>query len=138
MLNVFARAWAIYVDGSGERISTGTIRCKNLVEHLRDGEESAGLAQHQTLRLLQNAAEFENWVSIWNVDHYLGKKPAGKVPSPVYYASCLGLDLILSNLLAGCAILVCQQVVFLIPKRFLKIKIKKKQALAHTKIYLVN
>ena len=74
-------------------------------EHLRDGDESRNHVQRQTLRLFQNTAEFENWVNIWNVDdHYYGRKPTGKVPSPIYYASLLGLDLLLSNLLGGNAV----------------------------------
>ena len=70
-------------------------------EHLRDGDKSIYLVQHQTLQLFQNTTDFENWVSIWNIDDYSGKKPAGKIPSSIYYASRLGLDLVLSKLFSG-------------------------------------
>ncbi|KAF2180645.1 hypothetical protein K469DRAFT_639699 [Zopfia rhizophila CBS 207.26] len=69
-------------------------------EHLRDGGENTHYAKQQALRLFQNTGgEFENWVTIWNVDNSHGVKLCGRVPSPVYYASLLGLDLVLSKLL---------------------------------------
>jgi hypothetical protein len=72
---------------------------KTWYEHLRDGDESRYFVQHQILLLCQNATKFENWFSIWNVDHYLSEKQTGTLPSPVYYASRLRLDFVLSKLL---------------------------------------
>jgi len=69
-------------------------------EHFCDGDKNRHHAEHQALRLFRSSGgEFENWVTIWNVERYDGSKPSRKVPSPVYYASLLGLDLVLSKLL---------------------------------------
>jgi ankyrin repeat protein len=70
-------------------------------EHIREGDEKKPHVQQQTLRLFQSVEKFESWVSIWNVDDYYGRKPAGVVSSPVYYASLLGLYELLSRLLSG-------------------------------------
>ncbi|KFZ01712.1 hypothetical protein V500_00651 [Pseudogymnoascus sp. VKM F-4518 (FW-2643)] len=59
-------------------------------------------ARHQALQLFRNSGgEFENWVTIWNFDSFDGRKPYGKVPSSIYYASLLGLSWVLSQLLCG-------------------------------------
>ena len=70
-------------------------------EHFRDGDENMHHVSHQALRLFRSSGgELENWVAIWNVDSHDGRRnPDGEVPSPIYYASYLGLDLILSKLL---------------------------------------
>jgi hypothetical protein len=69
-------------------------------EHFRDGGKSTHYAERQALRLFRNSRrEFENWVTIWNVDDHYGRKPYEKVPSSVYYASLLGLDSVLFQLL---------------------------------------
>ena len=65
--------------------------------HLLSGDQSDDRVQRQALRLFQNAAEFDNWVKIYDVDYPLNG--ARKKASPVYYASLLGLDLILSKIL---------------------------------------
>jgi ankyrin repeat protein len=71
-------------------------------EHFRDAGEGTHCAQHQALRLFQNSrGEFENWISIRNVESYDGHKNTGEFPSPVYCASLLGLSLILTHLLGG-------------------------------------
>jgi len=73
---------------------------KTWYEHYCDGDKSAHFAEHQVLRLFRSSgAEFVNWVTIWNVDDYDGQRPSGKVPSPVYYASLLGLHSVLRQLL---------------------------------------
>ncbi|KFY05580.1 hypothetical protein V492_08436 [Pseudogymnoascus sp. VKM F-4246] len=73
---------------------------KTWYEHFRNGDKSTHYAEHQALRLFRDSGgKFENWVMIWNPDDYFGKKPDGKVPSPVYYASLLGLSWVLSQLL---------------------------------------
>jgi hypothetical protein len=41
----------------------------------------------------------EKWVELWNVDRFVSLESIREVPSPVYYASLLGFDLILSKLL---------------------------------------
>ncbi|KFY02998.1 hypothetical protein V490_00340, partial [Pseudogymnoascus sp. VKM F-3557] len=73
---------------------------KTWYEHFRGGDKSTHYAEHQALQLFRNSkGEFENWVTIWNVDSYDGRKPSGKIPSSVYYASLLGLSWVLSQLL---------------------------------------
>jgi len=84
---------------SMEKYPLALYAAKTWHEHFRDGGKNTH-ARHQALRLFRSSrGEFENWVTIWNVDAYDGRKPSGKVPSPVYYASLLGLDLVLSKLL---------------------------------------
>ncbi|KAM7182918.1 Ankyrin repeat-containing domain protein [Rhypophila sp. PSN 637] len=70
-------------------------------QHWHDGKKSTEIVR-QTLQLFRNTAQFEAWVSIWNIDHWSGEKPS-KVPSPVYYASLLGLHTILLGLLSASA-----------------------------------
>ena len=84
---------------SMEKYPLALYAAKTWHEHFRDGDENTH-ARHQALRLFRSSGgEFENWVTIWNVDSYDGRRASGKVPSPVYYASLLGLDLVLSKLL---------------------------------------
>ncbi|KFZ15421.1 hypothetical protein V502_05625 [Pseudogymnoascus sp. VKM F-4520 (FW-2644)] len=73
---------------------------KTWYKHFRDGDKGKHNAGHQALQLFRNSrGELENWVTIWNVDSYDGRKPDGTVPSSVYYASLLGLSWVLSQLL---------------------------------------
>jgi ankyrin repeat domain-containing protein 50 len=85
---------------SEEEYPLALYAAKTWHKHFRDGDQNTHHAEHQALRLFRSSrGEFENWVKIWNVEWYDGSKPSGKVPSPVYYVSLLGLDLVLSKLL---------------------------------------
>ncbi|KAH8688294.1 ankyrin repeat-containing domain protein, partial [Ilyonectria robusta] len=67
--------------------------------HFRDGVQDSP-TDVQALQLFKSKEGlFENWVTIWNVDGYNGEAPRGKIPTPLYYASLLGLDSIVSMLL---------------------------------------
>ncbi|KAH6972639.1 hypothetical protein EDB80DRAFT_360245 [Ilyonectria destructans] len=67
--------------------------------HFRDGVENPQ-TDLQVLQLFKSKEVFfKNWVTIWNVDHDWGEAPRGKIPVPLYYASLLGLDSIMSMLL---------------------------------------
>jgi ankyrin repeat protein len=68
------------------------------IHHL-SGDQSDDRVQRQALRLFQNAAEFNNWVKIYEDGFYPGR--VIEMGSPVYCASFLGLDLILSKILDG-------------------------------------
>lgn len=69
-------------------------------EHYHDGNQSLYPVQHQAIRLFQSArGEFENWIRIRDVAYFFGRED-GKVASPIYYASLLGLDSVVSELLS--------------------------------------
>ncbi|KAH6884132.1 hypothetical protein B0T10DRAFT_518181, partial [Thelonectria olida] len=71
-------------------------------DHFRDGVEDPP-TDVQVLQLFK-CKVFENWVTIWNFDHYAGEAPRGKIPAPLYYASLLGLDSIVPRLLDDTAL----------------------------------
>ena len=90
---------ALSVPGGRWTYPPAPYAAQNWHKHYRDGDRNLHQVEHKALRLFQRTGSaLETWVSIWNVDHYIGRKP-GKVPSPVYYASLLGLDSVLSELL---------------------------------------
>ncbi|KIW21484.1 hypothetical protein PV08_02064 [Exophiala spinifera] len=65
-------------------------------EHFRDGDVSNHNAEHQVLQLFRSPrGEFERWVKIRGGYGSYGDK----FPLPIYYASLLGLDFVLSKLL---------------------------------------
>ncbi|CAM1509295.1 Fc.00g030340.m01.CDS01 [Cosmosporella sp. VM-42] len=68
--------------------------------HFRDGVEDIAI-ENQVLQLLKGREGlFENWVTTWNHDDLFGHHTGqGKFPSPLYYASRLGLDSIVPRLL---------------------------------------
>jgi ankyrin repeat protein len=69
-------------------------------EHDQEGNQSGGHVQRQVLGLFMSAeGAFENWVNTWNVDGGFRLKQRNVVPSPVYYASLLGLYEIVLHLL---------------------------------------
>ncbi|KAF4461453.1 hypothetical protein FALBO_11747 [Fusarium albosuccineum] len=68
-------------------------------DHFLDGVKHHP-ADALVLRLFRgNEGLFENWVTIWNIDGCSGKAPHGEIPAPLYYASLLGLDSVVSTLL---------------------------------------
>ncbi|ORY19330.1 hypothetical protein BCR34DRAFT_210887 [Clohesyomyces aquaticus] len=73
---------------------------KTWPEHFHEGDKRTCDSERQVLELFQNTkGRFKNWVMTWNVDSYWGDNPQGNIPSPVYYASLLGLEVALSALL---------------------------------------
>jgi len=74
---------------------------KSWHEHFRDGDKNMPHVEHQAIRLFRNTgSEFENWVRIWDVDRdYYGWEHSGEIASPLYYASLLGLDSVVAELL---------------------------------------
>ncbi|KAH7117475.1 hypothetical protein EDB81DRAFT_767262 [Dactylonectria macrodidyma] len=67
--------------------------------HFRDGFDNPQ-TDLQVLQLFKSKEGFfKNWVTIWNVDYDWNEAPRGKIPVPLYYASLLGLDSIVSMLL---------------------------------------
>ncbi|KAL8718670.1 MAG: hypothetical protein Q9225_004223 [Loekoesia sp. 1 TL-2023] len=76
---------------------------QNWWRHYHDGDQNLYRVEHQTIRLFRSTGgEFEKWVQIWNIDGSHDRdyqKRRGKVPTPIYYASLLGLDSIVFELL---------------------------------------
>ena len=69
---------------------------KNWHKHYHVGEKTLHQGKFQALRLFQSTGSiFERWVDIGDADRYR----SGKVASPVYFASLLRLDSVLSELL---------------------------------------
>ena len=70
-------------------------------DHIRCGHQRAQHITPQILQLLESTgSQLENWVRISNF-RTLDGAPLGVIPSPLYYISILGLDLILEELLRG-------------------------------------
>ncbi|KAH6889957.1 hypothetical protein B0T10DRAFT_43770 [Thelonectria olida] len=73
-------------------------------DHFRHGVEDPP-TDVQVLQLFKSKEGlFENWVTIWNFDHFAGQAPSGKIPAPLYYASLLGFDSIVPRLLDDTAL----------------------------------
>ncbi len=73
---------------------------KHWNEHYDTGDQTSYRVEHQMIRLFRSTGgEFENWVRIWNHDPPNGHEPRGEMPSRLYYASLLGLDLAVSETL---------------------------------------
>ena len=68
-------------------------------DHFREGDKSKYSVEKQVLRLFRTSGgEFQKWVRTWNVDEphgYISRN----IPSPVYYASLLGISSVLTKLL---------------------------------------
>ncbi len=89
---------------SMERYPFALYAAKTWPEHFRDGDKNIRHVEHQALRLFRSSGgEFEKWLGIrddeTSTSYYYMLGRFGKNLSPVYWASHLRLDLILSKLL---------------------------------------
>ena len=83
-----------------EEYPLASYAAKTWHNHFCKGDKTKYDLEDQALRFFQSSGgEFEKWIQIWNVDRYEGNHDPNNDPSPVYYASLLGLDLVLTRLL---------------------------------------
>ncbi|KAI3326723.1 hypothetical protein HD806DRAFT_488009 [Xylariaceae sp. AK1471] len=85
--------------GSTKEYPLALYAARSWHEHYRVGDKTFHQVEFQALRLFQSTeGAFETWINVWDVDMW-GSKRSGNMPLPVYYASLLGLDSVLTKLL---------------------------------------
>ncbi|KAK4154755.1 hypothetical protein C8A00DRAFT_42499 [Chaetomidium leptoderma] len=99
--------WPGSNDG-GNAYPLALYAAKHWHHHYRHGVKHLHPLEDQAIRLFRGTGgEFKQWVQIWNVDSDVDSdngKSIRDIPSPVYYASLLGLESVVSALLCGKAI----------------------------------
>ncbi len=92
---------ALSMPGGSTEYPLALYAARYWYEHYHDGHQNLHQVKLQALRLFRSTGgAFETWVNTWSAVHGDGQKP-GKLQSPVYYASLLGLDSVLPKLLGG-------------------------------------
>lgn len=91
---------ALSVPGNLTKYPLAIYAAKSWYVHYRDGDRNLHQVELQALQLFQRTGgALETWASIWDADHFYSP-PREKMFRPVFYASLLGLDSVLSELLS--------------------------------------